>query len=162
MASTIDPQTGDLFPISTWSLTEALQHFGVALRERFADGVQDPAGNDPSPDSDAGLDADSPEGYREAHYFWATTVGGLSNLSAGATSGAYQADTVGFVIGADGELENGLRLGTAAGYTRQLLDAESGDNSGEADGFHLAAMALFRRTIGILRRAPSLLISTRI
>ena len=143
MALTIDPQTGDLFPTSTWSLSEALQHFGVALRDRLADGAQDPAGNDPSPGSDAGPDADSPEGYREAHHFWATTVVGLSNLSAGATSRAYQADTVGFVIGADGELENGLRLGIAAGYTRQMLDSESGDNGGEADGFHFGGYGAF-------------------
>ncbi|WP_420408446.1 S8 family peptidase [Hoeflea sp.] len=145
LAATVNPQTGDLFPASAWAHSEALRHFGDILRQRLigsggsAVPSFQPLGYAPGSFLPPAADNAAPR------HAWGSAIGGLSNLSAGAASSAYRGETAGLAFGLDTELDNGLRIGVATGYTHQSLDAKSGANSGRSDGFHLGAYGAMRR-----------------
>ena len=146
VAASFEPETGDLFPASGWSGFETLGHFGGALQRRFgtkgstASNGPIPllayagAGNAPVSDSES----EAPRGA------WIQAIGGVSNLAAGTSSSAYSTSLFGFAAGIEAEF-GGTKAGFAGGYTRQMLTAATGGNSGTSNGFHLGAYGAIER-----------------
>ena len=147
VVASFDPETGDLFPVAGWSGFEALGHFGGAIQRRF--GMENSiAGNGPiqllayAGDGTAPLSEADNRSQRGA---WIEAIGGVSNLATGTISRAYSNSLFGFAAGVETEFGNGVRAGLAGGYSRQVLTAATGGNTGTANGFHLGAYGALER-----------------
>lgn len=136
LASTLDAETADLFPAATWSKFAALDHVYATIQQRM---------NINNDDTVQGVDG-FPAYNTETSFknwqrdnIWIAAVRGQSTLESGPISSGYDSDTTGIVVGIDGMLGDSWRLGFAGGLTRTDLDANTGSNNGNIDGYHLLA-----------------------
>ncbi|WP_414471003.1 autotransporter domain-containing protein [Microvirga sp. M2] len=70
--------------------------------------------------------------------FWGQGFGSRGRSDRTADAGSLDRSTTGFLIGLDGEVTNGWRLGLAGGYTSTSLDLDARSSSASVDSYHAA------------------------
>ena len=135
LVSTLDAETAELFPTTSWANLSVLDHVNATVRQRMN------AHNDVEPGTHlySALDEENNKTNWQKDNIWIAAIGGQSNLQPGPVSSGYDSDATGFVIGTDGMLDDDRRLGFAAGLTRGELVSKSGLNSAVIDGIHILA-----------------------
>jgi len=70
---------------------------------------------------------------------WGQAFGSWSQTDGDSNAAKLDNTTSGFVMGADGEIADGWRLGVAAGYSHSSIDEAARESNASIDGYHIAA-----------------------
>jgi outer membrane autotransporter protein len=82
------------------------------------------------------IGADGPANSRS---LWGQAFGGWSETDGDGNAAKIDNTTAGFLIGLDGEVAPGWRLGLATGYSHSSLDVAARQSDASVDSFHIAA-----------------------